>query len=358
LNNWLLYGAYGYTGRLIIEEAVQRGHKPVLAGRNKDKLIPLAKKYDLGWLELGLEDGDSLATAVAPFDLVFHAAGPFTITSDPMLRACLAGKTHYVDITGEIGVFENTFRYDERTRQNDLVFISGVGFDVVPSDCLAKYVADQLPNATELELAIAALGSASAGTTNTMLELLPRLKKGSVVRRNGRYQPHPLGQGAKQFTLSNGRSRTLYPLPWGDLATAYRSTGIPNITTYMRLPVSSNMARFFWLYRLLLAIKPLRRLAQTFVARNVTGPDEAARQAGRSYLYARAINDQGTAVEAWLETMEGYRLTAVAGVRAVEKILNGQTTAGTLTPAQAFGADFILEIEGTKRFDRLPATEK
>lgn len=351
MSNWLLYGAYGYTGRLVIEEAVRRGHKPVLAGRNKEKLIPLAKQYGLGWLALDLADVDELATAVAPFDLVFHAAGPFTITSDPMLRACLAGGTHYVDITGEIGVFENTFRYDEPTRQKGLVFISGVGFDVVPSDCLAKYVADQLPNATELELAIVGVGSASAGTTNTMLELLPTLKKGSVVRRNGRYQSHPIGQGAKQVTFSNGRTRTLHPLPWGDLATAYRSTGIPNITTYMILPIPLPMARLFRLYRPLLAIKPVRRLAQAIVARKVTGPNEEMRQTGRSYLYARAVNEQGTAVEAWLETIEGYRLTAVAGVLAVEKILNGQSPAGTPTPAQAFGANFILDIEGTKRFD-------
>lgn len=353
MDNWLLYGAYGYTGQLIIEEAVQRGHKPVLAGRNKDKLIPLAKQYDLGWLTLDLDDVDKLATAVAPFDLVFHAAGPFTITSDPMLRACLASGTHYVDITGEIDVFENTFRYDEPARQKGLVFISGVGFDVVPSDCLAKYVADQLPDATELELAIVALGSASAGTTITMLESLPTLKKGSVVRRNGRYQPFPIGQGAKQVTFSNGRTRTVTPLPWGDLATAYRSTGIPNITTYMVLPVSPAMARFFKLNRALLAIKPLRRLAQAIVARKVTGPDEAMRQTGRSYLHARAVNEQGQSVEAWLETVEGYRLTAEAGVHIVEKILDGKTPTGTPTPAQACGADFILEIEGTTRFDTL-----
>ena len=162
-----------------------------------------------------------------PFDLVFHAAGPFTITSDPMLRACLAGVTHYVDITGEIGVFDNTFRYSEPARQKELVFMSGAGFDVIPSDCLVNYVADQLPNAAELELAIVALGSASAGTTNTMLELLPALETGSMVRRNGRYQPYPIGQGAKKVTFSNGRTRTVMPLPWGDLATAYRSTASP-----------------------------------------------------------------------------------------------------------------------------------
>jgi short subunit dehydrogenase-like uncharacterized protein len=354
LNNWLLYGAYGYTGQLVIEEAVRRDHKPVLAGRNKDKLIPLAKQYDLGWLELGLDDAADLATAVAPFDLVFHAAGPFSLTSDPMLRACLDSQTHYVDITGEIDVFENTFRYDEPARQKGLAFISGAGFDVVSSDCLAMYVADRLPDATELELAIVALGQASAGTTNTMLELLPTLKKGSLVRRNGRYQPLPLGRGAKEVTFSNGRPRTLHPLPRGDLATAYRSTGIPNITTYMTLPISANAARLFWLYRPLLAIKPLRRLAQAVVTRYVTGPDEETRQTKRSYLYGRAVNERGTTVEAWLETMEGYRGTAVAGVRIVEKILNGLAPAGTPTPAQAFGADFVLELENTQRFDLPP----
>jgi short subunit dehydrogenase-like uncharacterized protein len=186
-----------------------------------------------------------------------------------------------------------------------------------------------------------------------MLESLPTLDKGSIVRRNGRYQPYPIGQGAKKVTFSNGRTRTVMPLPWGDLATAYRSTGIPNITTYMILPGPTAMTRLFGLNRVLFSIKPLRRLAQAIVARKVTGPDEAMRQTGRSYLYARAVNEQGTAVEAWLETIEGYRLTAEAGVRIVEKILDGKVSAGTPTPAQAFGADFILELAETQRFDNL-----
>ncbi len=351
--NWLLYGAYGYTGRLVIEEAVRRGHKPVLAGRNVAKLAPLADQFGLDWLALDLDDGDKLVTAVAPFDLVFHAAGPFAITSDPMIRACLAGSTHYVDITGEIAVFENTFRYDKQAREKGIVLMSGVGFDVVPTDCLARYVADKLPGAADLELAFMAPGSVSAGTTNTMLESMPALKKGSIVRRNGRYQHIPLGQGAKNFTFNNGKQRTAAPIPWGDLATAYRTTGIPNITTYNTMRVTPMQARLMPLARGLLAVGPIRRLAQAIVARRVTGPGEQTRQTAKSYIYARAANGDGKQAEAWLETMEGYRLTAAAGVRIVEKILAGQAPAGTPTPAQAFGADFILEIEGSKRFDTL-----
>lgn len=354
MDNWLLYGAYGYTGRLVIEEAVQRGHKPVLAGRNGPKLVPLAEQFGLDYLVLDLADEAALATAVTTFDLVFHAAGPFTITSDPMLRACLAGSAHYVDITGEIGVFENTFGYDARAKQQGLTFISGGGFDVVPTDCLAAYVAQKLPDASHLELAFAALNGSSAGTANTMLELLPTLKKGNIVRRNGRYHHIPLGEGVKKVAFSNGRTYTVTPIPWGDLATAYRTTGIANITTSMALRLLPSARRFFPIGRALLGVKAVRRLLQAYVNRTVPGPDEAARQAGRSYVWAQAANDNGKNVEAWLETMEGYRLTAVAGVKIVEKILSGQAPAGTPTPAQAFGADFILELAETQRFDKLP----
>jgi short subunit dehydrogenase-like uncharacterized protein len=352
--NWMLYGAYGYTGRLIIEEAVRRGHQPLLAGRNKSKLASLADQFGLPWRCLDLRAEAELVTAVSGVDLVFHAAGPFSITSEPMIRACLAGNSHYVDITGEIAVFENTFRHEDKARQKGLTFISGAGFDVVPSDCLARYVADQLPKAKELELAIVALASASAGTTNTMLESLPTLKKGSIIRRDGRYQHIPLGEGAKKVMFSDGRTRTVIPLPWGDLATAYRSTHIPNITTYMISPFPASMMRLFKLNRALFSIVPWRRLTQKLISRTISGPDENIRQSGRSYLYARAINEAGDSVEAWLETLEGYRLTAVTGVSIVENILAGIAPAGTPTPAQAFGADFILEIEGTKRFDVLP----
>ncbi len=358
--NWLIYGAYGYTGKLVVEEAVKRGHKPMLAGRNRAKLAPLAEKFGLEWRAFGLDDGAALATAVTdatavpPFDLIFHAAGPFSRTSDPMLQACLKSGAHYVDITGEIAVFENTFRYDAKARDAGLTFISGVGFDVVPTDCMARYVADQLPGATELELSITALGSASAGTTNTMLESMTALKKGSIVRRHGRYQHIPINATRKKVMFSDGRARTLTPLPWGDLATAYRTTGIPNITTNMQLPIPPGMVPFFGLNRALMSIAPIRKLAQALVARQVQGPDDHTRQTAKSYIYARAADEAGNFAEAWLETIEGYRLTAVAGVRIAEKIMAGEAPAGTPTPALAFGPDFILEIEGTKRFDALP----
>src|SRR5581483_1843854 len=187
---WLIYGAYGYTGTLVAEEAVRRGHRPLLAGRAVEKLAPLAARLGLDDVAVGLEDQAALVRALEGVDLVFHAAGPFVHTSAPMIRACLAAGASYLDVTGEIPVFQNTFAHDAEARERGVSLISGVGFDVVPTDCLACHVAEQVPGAVELELTIAATAlQPSAGTTRTMLEELPA---GGLVRRAGRLVPVPL----------------------------------------------------------------------------------------------------------------------------------------------------------------------
>lgn len=350
---WMIYGANGYTGQLVVEEAVRRGHRPVLAGRSQPKLQPLAERFGLDWVVADLRDEQALTWAVQAVDLVFHAAGPFIHTSAPMLRACLVGHTHYVDITGEIPVFEHTFTHDEQARAQGIALISGAGFDVVPTDCLARYVADKLPDALTLAIAIDAIGQASAGTTKTMLELLP---EGGRVRRDGALVPWPLGTGGRVIPFADGNLRPVLPLPLADLATAYRSTGIPHITTYLATPPGrARMLRAGApLLQRLMAVPRIRRQAQRWVERRVQGPDETRRQTDRSSIWAQVTNARGEVAEAWLETAEGYHFTALAGVRCVERLLAGGI-AGALTPAQALGADFVLEVPGTRRFDRLPA---
>lgn len=348
---WMLYGAYGYTGKLVVEIARQRGFRPILAGRSAAKLKPLAEEYGLDWLPLDLTDAARLTDAVKQVNLVFHAAGPFIHTSQPMIEACLAAGTHYVDITGEIAVFEKIFTYDQMARERGVALIPGVGFDVVPTDCLARYVADQVPGATELEIAFAALGSTSPGTLKTTLE---QSRGKGVVRRNGRLTALPYGDGMRRVRFSD-KERTVMPVPWGDLATAYRSTGIPNITTYMAFkPRLARAARWVMpVVQQAMAFGPVRDLVQMSVTQWVKGPDAQARQTGRSFIWARAAAVDGRSAEAWLETLEGYQFTTLAGLRCVERIFE-QSLSGALTPAQAFGADLVLEIPGTVRYDRLP----
>jgi len=354
MGDWLLYGAYGYTGRLLAAEARRRGHRPVLGGRNEAKLATMGREMGLSWCAFGLDKPRESVDIVAEYDLVFHAAGPFVQTAKPMIESCLAGKTHYLDITGELSVLEATLGYDAHAREQNVVLVSGVGFDIVPTDCLGAYVAGQLPDATQLEIAIKALTAASAGTINSMVEMLATLPsdKGSMVRQDGRLVPQALWEGSKQVAFSDGKQYKVYPIPWGDLATAEISTGIPTITTYMALPVSPQLARMAPWAGKVLQVGLLREVTKAVVNRTVSGPDEKMRDQARSFVWARASNDHGQSVEAWLETVEAYRFTGEAGVRCVEHVL-AERPCGALTPSQAFGADFVLEIPGSKRFDSL-----
>lgn len=347
---WMIYGASGFSGTLLAEEAVRRGHRPILAGRSASKLAPLAERLKLEYVTFDLKKLDAIAKAISGFDLVFHAAGPFIYTSDPMLRACVLSGVNYVDITGEYSVFENTFAYDEAARRLNLAFISGVGFDVVPSDCLANTVAAKVPDATQLEIAIAGITNMSAGTAKSGLSLI---SQGGMVRRNGKSIDYPLGAGAKKFRFPIGELPAI-PIPWGDLSTAYRSTGIPNITTYMHFPGTLVAAARIGapILQTLMASASIRGFAEKVMGKIMRGPGEQSRQTRRAYLWARATDAEGTTQQAWLETVEPYRFTAFSGVLCAEKLLVNRPV-GALTPAQAFGADFVLEIEGTRRMDTL-----
>ncbi len=353
----MIYGAYGFTGRLLVAEAVRRGHRPVLAGRDAGKLAILATRYDLDWLALDLDYAERLNKTIERFTLVFHAAGPFVHTSEPMIQACLHGRAHYLDITGEIPVFENTFAHDAAAQERGIVLMSGAGYDIVPSDCLARSVADRVPGATHLETALVALADLTSGTVKSALVNANRYPGGSLTRRDGQLVALPLGKGKRKVRFSDGRERTVSPFPWGDLVTAYHTTGIPNVTSYLALPPLPGMGLLSRPALKLLGREPIQRLTDRAATLLFEGPSEEAQRTGRTYLWARATGPDGAA-EGWLETGEVYRFTALAGIQLVERVLAAtkgrDPLAGALTPAGAFGADFVLGIEGVRRFDALP----
>jgi short subunit dehydrogenase-like uncharacterized protein len=319
---------------------------------------PVAQRLGLEMKVLDMKYTNALVEALDKVELVFHAAGPFVDTSDAMIRACLATNTHYLDVTGEIPVFENTFKYDEAAKKKGVLLLSGAGFDVVPTDCLAAYVASKLPSATKLDIAFAGVSGVSPGTLKSMVE---GGLAGGLVRRGGELVGNPMGKGARTVRFVS-KTRKVMPIPWGDLSTAYRTTGIRNITTYMvfaKPMVQASAAA----WPITAVATPLLRgvLARPKVKEAirqrldaVKGPSETARKRGRCEVWARVRDKDGNSAEAWLETLEAYEFTAVCGVRCVEKTLALQPS-GALTPALAFGRDFVLEIEGTRRLDELPA---
>ena len=233
---FLLYGANGYTGELMTRFAAERNLKPILAGRNETKIKELADKFAMPYRIFSLDETQKLDSALQETEFVLHCAGPFSLTSDKMVEACLRNKKHYTDITGEIAVFEAMAARDEQAKEAGIMLMPGVGFDVVPSDCLAKYLKDRLPTADRLTLAFYGMGKISHGTQTTMTM---NMGNGGAVRRDGTITKVPSAWKTRKIDFGETIEKGV-TIPWGDVATAFYSTGIPNIEVYTVLPPSKS----------------------------------------------------------------------------------------------------------------------
>jgi short subunit dehydrogenase-like uncharacterized protein len=345
--NFLIYGANGYTGELISRYAVERGLRPIIAGRNEAAVKELAEKQGLEYRVFSLEETDKLDAALNEVETVLHCAGPFSLTSRQMGEACLRTRTHYTDITGEIAVFEACAAADQKAKDAGIMIMPGVGFDVVPSDCLAAHLKQLLPSATDLKLAFFSKGRMSHGTQLTMTM---NIDKGGAVRRDGKIMPVPAAWRTREIDFGDGVVKTGVTIPWGDVATAYHSTGIPNIEVYTVVPPSAQ--RLMKLSRFLgplLASGPVQRYLRSKIPHG--GPSDQERQRARTLLFGEASDTQGNRVEARLQCPEGYTTTALAALNITQKILAGSFTPGFQTPAKAYGPDLILELDGTARQD-------
>jgi short subunit dehydrogenase-like uncharacterized protein len=344
--NLLLYGAYGYTGSLIARAAAKRGVPIVLAGRNPHKLAAQAVELGMEHLTFDLEDRPALERALSDVGAVLHCAGPFSHTTKPMVQACLRTGTHYLDITGEVAIFEALAARDGEAQAAGITLLPGAGFDVVPSDCLAAYLKEQLPSATQLVLAIQALSQPSRGTAKTAIE---QINQAGLVRQNGKLMPVPAGSLTRQVDFGRGPKNCVC-VPWGDLSTAYVSTGIPNIEVYF--PISPSLRYLFAATRYvgwILASRPSQQLLKATVQRMPSGPTAEQRTRVRSILWGEVVDPTGQRRSARLVTPEAYALTAQTALAAAERVLAGHTRPGFLTPSLAFGADFILAFDGVTR---------
>jgi short subunit dehydrogenase-like uncharacterized protein len=345
-NPWMIYGANGYTGELAAREAAARGMRPVLAGRNATAVGALALELGLDSRAFSLDDPDGAKRGIEGMAAVLHCAGPFVRTSKPMVEACLAAGVHYLDITGEIAVFEPILgRRGDDARRAGVALLPGVGFDVVPSDCLAARLARALPDATELVLAFTSdRGGISRGTLKTMIESLPAA---GAVRRDGKIIPVPMAFDAREIDFGALGRRWAMTIPWGDVSTAFHSTGIPNIRVYTGTPLGAiRRARLFAPLLPLAGLKPVKRFLQRRVDRREPGPGPEVRANARSYLWGEVKNAAGVTVTSTLETPEGYRLTALSSVECARRAAAGLVPPGAWTPSKAFGADYVTELPG------------
>jgi short subunit dehydrogenase-like uncharacterized protein len=349
----MIYGATGYTGSLISREAACKGMRPILAGRTAETLAPLAVDLGLPHRAFPLDSPDAIANGVIGVHTVLNCAGPFSQTARPLAGACLRAGVHYLDITGEAAVFDWLAARDAEARDSGVVLLPGVGFDVVPSDCLAVHLKNRLPTATRLTLAFRSSGRLSRGTALTTLE---RLVDGGLVRENGILKRVPAAWKTRRVNFGDGPVPAI-TIPWGDVATAFHSTGIQNVEVYLAAPwpmrAGARLSRYLvWLLR----TPFVQHRLQKRIRRGPPGPTEAERRQNRCDFWGEVSDPAGKTAAARQQTPDGYDLTVQTALAAAKRVLDGAVAPGFWTPGKAFGPDFILGMPGAARTDEVGTT--
>ena len=346
MSDFLLYGATGFVGEEIARRAVKSGLRPLLAGRNQAKLDKLAWELGQDFMAFSLDDPIKMHTAFSSVPVVLNCAGPFLYTYQPILEYCLKTGTHYLDITGELPVFQGLAASGQDAEQNGIMLMPGVGFDVVPTDCLAVFLKKKLPTATHLTIAfkVEGPGGLPPGTQRTAIELIPY---GNSVRRDGELVKPRRTIKTREIDFGNGPV-TATRITWGDVFTAYYSTGIPNIENYLVLPKRLHakmkmLDRWRWLFKFQFVRDYLKSKVKP-------GPQSQTRTQTHTSVWGEVEDPGKNKISARLQGPEpGVEWTAETALGAVRKVLQGNFIPGFQTPGKVFGADFVLETEGVTR---------
>ncbi len=343
-NKWMIYGANGYTGHLIAAQAVAQGMTPILAGRDPAAIHALGTLHGLECRVFDPQQHAQAAHALLDVAVVANCAGPFSATSAAMISACLSSKSHYLDITGEISVFEAAYARDQQAREAGVVLCPGVGFDVIPTDCIAACLHQAMPDATQLALGFETSSGLSPGTAKTTIE---GLSLGGKIRRAGVITDVPLGYKRRQIDFGRG-TKAAVTIPWGDVATAYYSTAINNIEVYLPAPSAVAIAMSL--------LNPVRRLFGLSAVQNglkglvekfIKGPSEEQRMRQRTWLWGEVRNDAGEIKSASLQTANGYDVTVHGVLHSVRHLLDYQGDGGYFTPTKLLGARVIEQLPGS-----------
>jgi len=344
----LIYGGAGYSGRLIVQRAVERGLRPIVAGRDPRAIAAVAAPFGLEWRVARVDDPAALREMLKSVSVTVNAAGPFSSTADPMIQACLDTGSHYLDITGEATTIEATRKWHRAAFEKGVMLMPAAGFDVVASDCLAARVARRLPAATLLRVGFDKSDAMSIGSLKTTLEMGG---KGVLVRRGGKLGRVTPGSLTHHFDYGNGPQISC-AVNLGDVSSAFYSTGISNIEAYMRATPQvwgATSANRYW--GSLLGMPSWQAFMKAQSRRFSSDPTPEERNRGWGVLVAEASESQGGCERSRMRTCDVYWYTALSVVGVVEKVLGGNFDPGFKTPSLVYGPDFAFSFGGASLED-------
>jgi short subunit dehydrogenase-like uncharacterized protein len=322
MSKLLIYGATGYTGRMVAAQAKAAGLDFTVAGRDESRVALLAAELDVPYRVFAVDAG-SAASYINGFGVVLNCAGPFVRTARPLMNACIEVGAHYLDITAEIGVYRLAESLHALALSAGVMLMPGVGWDVVPTDCLAVQVAARVRDPVSLRVALKVAGSMSRGSAVSAGEIVAA---GILARVNDELVSRP-DAATQRFDFGDGAVEC-FPLSFGDLVTARHSTGIPNVEMFVHVTGDAF---------------PMGDLAAL-----PDGPTEAQRDAQPAAAVAEVAGADGRVARAIIETVNGYSYTPLAAAEAARRVMEGSWQAGFETPSRVFGAGFAESIGGSR----------
>jgi short subunit dehydrogenase-like uncharacterized protein len=336
-----VYGATGFTGKLVCEELRRRETEFVIAGRSAEKLEALSARLGgVPTTAASLDDPEALRSLLEPCAAVIACAGPFILHGEPVVAAAAETGTHYLDTTGEQAFMKIVFdRYGGKAEKSGAALVPAMGFDYAPGDLIAALAADGMGPLDEIVLAYSVRGfGPTRGTARSALEII---RGGDLVWRDGGWRQGPSNPNGGRWSFPEpvGEQRTLR-YPAGEQITVPRHVETANVRTLlsgMMMPPGTAPLAPLAMPLLKGALHtPLRNAAEALISRMPEGPDEASRAASRFMISCEARAGSRTR-RATVTGPDLYGLTAVTTVHgALLAAAPSFEQAGALAPAQAF----------------------
>ena len=317
----LIYGATGYTGRLITSHVKNLGLNFIVAGRDGLKVADLGESLDVPSRIFDLENEHQIDTHLNGIRVLLNCAGPFMRTAKPLTQACIRNGVHYLDIAAELDSYHLAERYSEDARAANVMLLPGCGGSVAMLGCLAAYATDSISNPVSIDVALHVAGAMSRGSAISAAENMT----GECLQRLGGKLVNQDATSTALFDFDNGNGEVqCFPVTLPDLITIEKATSALNIRTFVHVSGDA------------FPDESLDCLPD--------GPTKEQRERAPYHASVCVTSQDETSKRAVLHTVNGYTFTAMASAEAARRVLAGEVEAGFQTPAGLFGPKFVYSI--------------
>jgi short subunit dehydrogenase-like uncharacterized protein len=340
-----VFGATGLSGRGVVRELVDRGADVVLVGRDRSKLAAVSESVGGS---VGIRVIADLAELIRliPIEkpgVVVNAVGPYSATSVPLARACIAAEVHYLDQANEFEPVRDLLELDDEGRSKGVTVVTGAGFGVLATEALAIEL--RSGRHAPARAMVAAMPAVHELGSSVLASAVDAIAYGGRQYRDSRLVRSRLGAHHERIPIPNAGPREVVAVPTGELEAARRATNAGDVIAYSSEVPSGPIVRFAMpVVSALLALRPIRVVVHRLIGRMRLTPP--VKPGDVSWAYARLEWADGSHRDAWLRTGEGYAFTARVAALTAKQLAEGSAACGSFTPGALFGADLARQAGG------------